>query len=169
VRGHSGLRIGARRSGGEAVRGGMPRCPFIGLEGEWGSWAMEGNGQRQWCAIMVVEAAVSRGDRPGWWGVMRGGGASAILGAEGGCREVARTHTREAAVAAVAARPWEEDDRQGSSVDERGRGGWLGRPKAEAQKRVVAAAQWEGKGEWAGRGGRRGGPWLARIRSRARI
>jgi hypothetical protein len=46
---------------------------------------------------------------------------------------------------------------------------WLGRPKAEAQWRVVAVAQWEGKGEWAGHGGRRSGPQLGQIRSRARI
>jgi hypothetical protein len=72
--GCSGLRIGARRSGGEVVRGGMPGHPFIGLEGEQGGRAMEGNGRRQWCAIMVVEAAVLGGDRLGRWGVMRGGG-----------------------------------------------------------------------------------------------
>jgi hypothetical protein len=47
--------------------------------------------------------------------------------------------------------------------------GWPGRPKAETQWRVVAVAQWEGKGEWADRGGRRGGPRLGRIWSRARI
>jgi hypothetical protein len=50
-----------------------------------------------------------------------------------------------------------------------GGAGWLGRRKAEAQWRVVVAAQWEGKGEMAGGGGRRGGPLLGRIRSRARI
>jgi hypothetical protein len=46
---------------------------------------------------------------------------------------------------------------------------WLGRPRAEAQWQVAAAAQWEGKVEWTGQGGRRGGPWLGRIQSRARI
>jgi hypothetical protein len=45
--------------------------------------------------------------------------------------------------------------------------GWLGRPKAEAEWWVVAAAQWEGKGDWAGWGGRRGGPRLGRFQSRA--
>jgi hypothetical protein len=54
------------------------------------------------------------------------------------------------------------------SVREGGAGG-LGRPKAEAQWWVAAAAQWEGKGEWAGWGGRRGGLWLGRIQSRARV
>jgi hypothetical protein len=34
---------------------------------------------------------------------------------------------------------------------------------------VAVAAQCEGKGEWAGWGGRRGRPWLGRTRSRARI
>jgi hypothetical protein len=76
-------------------------------------------------------------------------GALAILGAEGGALGGG---AREAAVAASATRPREEDDRQGLCVGERGRGGWLGRPKAKAQWRVAVAAQWEGKGEWAGRG-----------------
>jgi hypothetical protein len=34
---------------------------------------------------------------------------------------------------------------------------------------LAVVAQSEGKGEWASRGGRRGGPWLGRIQSRARI
>jgi hypothetical protein len=56
---------------------GMMGHPFIGLEGQRGGRATEGNG-------MVVEAAVSGGDQLGWWwGVMRRG-ALAILGAEGG-------------------------------------------------------------------------------------
>jgi hypothetical protein len=50
-----------------------------------------------------------------------------------------------------------------------GRASWLGRPKAKAQWRLAAVAQWEGKGEWAGRGGRRGELRLGRIRSRGRI
>jgi hypothetical protein len=74
--------------GSEMVQGGageegMSGCPFIGSEGERGGWASEGNGWCRWCTIMVVEAAVSGGDRPGWsWGVMRGG-APAVTGAEG--------------------------------------------------------------------------------------
>jgi hypothetical protein len=72
---------------------------------------------------------------------------------------------REAAAAAV--RRGEEDDRAVARVSVR-RGGacWLGRPKAEAQWWLVAVAQWEGKGEWADRGGRRGGLRLGRMRSR---
>jgi hypothetical protein len=50
-----------------------------------------------------------------------------------------------------------------------GGAGWLGQPKAEAQWRVVAVTQWKGKREWAGRVGRRGGPWLGRMRSWGRI
>jgi hypothetical protein len=58
----------------------------------------------------------------------------------------------------------------GAHVSVRGGGaGWLGQRKAEAQWWVAAAAQWEGKGEWASLGGRRGRPRLVRIRSRARI
>jgi hypothetical protein len=72
-------------------------------------------------------AAISGVDRPGRWGVMRGG-ATFVLGAEGGHREAAWMCAHEAA----AARPGEEDDRRGPRVGERGRGGWLGRPKAEA-------------------------------------
>jgi hypothetical protein len=46
VRSRSRLRIRARRSEGGAVGGGMPGHPFIGLEGERGSRATEGNGHR---------------------------------------------------------------------------------------------------------------------------
>jgi hypothetical protein len=81
VRGRSGLRIGAKRSGGEAVGGGDAGAPFYRVGGGAGGWAMKGIGRRRWCAIMVVEAAVSGGDRPGlWWEVMRGG-APIISGA----------------------------------------------------------------------------------------
>jgi hypothetical protein len=75
------------------VEEGMPGCPFIGLEGERGDRTMEGNRQWRWCAMMVVEASVSRGDRSGWsWGVMREG-APDVSGVEGGCWKVARTCT----------------------------------------------------------------------------
>jgi hypothetical protein len=71
----------------------MLGCPFIGLEGLWVGRATEGNEQRQWCANMVVEAAISGGDRPGWrWGVMRGG-CSGHFRSRRGRREVAR-HAR---------------------------------------------------------------------------
>jgi hypothetical protein len=52
--------------------------------------------------------------------------------------------------------------------EDKGGAGWLGGPKAEAQWRFGGGGPKRGKGEWAGRGGRRGGPWLGRIRSRAR-
>jgi hypothetical protein len=52
--------------------------------------------------------------------------------------------------------------------DEGGKG-WLGRPKAEAQWWFGGGGPKGGKGEWAGRDGRRGGPRLGRIRSWARI
>jgi hypothetical protein len=47
--------------------------------------------------------------------------------------------------------------------------GWLGRPMDEAQWRFGGGGPKEGKGEWASRGGRRGGPRLGQIPSRARI
>jgi hypothetical protein len=65
---------------------------FIGLEGERGGQVMEGNERQWWCPIMVVEVAVSGGDRPGRWGVMSGG-ALVVLGVEGGRRDVARART----------------------------------------------------------------------------
>jgi hypothetical protein len=46
----------------------MLRCPFKGLEGDRGGQVMEGNGRQRWCAMMVVEAAVSGRDRPGGGG-----------------------------------------------------------------------------------------------------
>jgi hypothetical protein len=46
---------------GEIRRG---RVPFIGAEGEGSDRTVEGNGRRRWSAMMVVEAAVSGGDRP---------------------------------------------------------------------------------------------------------
>jgi hypothetical protein len=55
------------------------------------------------------------------------------------------------------------------SEEDEGGAGWLGRPKAEAQWWFGGDGPKGGKGEWAGRGGRRGGPRLGRIRSRARI
>jgi hypothetical protein len=43
----------------------MPRHPFIVSEGEQGGRVLEGNGWLYWCTIMVVEAAILGGDRPG--------------------------------------------------------------------------------------------------------
>jgi hypothetical protein len=79
---------------------------------------------------MVVEAAISGGDRPGrWWGVMRGG-APTISGVEGGasrggtCARVRRGGGRSA---------WGGRRSGGARVSAREDGaGWLGRPKTEA-------------------------------------
>jgi hypothetical protein len=101
---------------------------------------------------------------------MRGGGAPTILGvveeAPGG-----GTRARKRGGGGSIGRSAQGGRRPGGACVSVREGGvcWLGRPKAEAQWRVVPAAQWEGKGEWAGQGGRRGGPRLGRIRSRARI
>jgi hypothetical protein len=53
-------------------------------------------------------------------------------------------------------------------VEDEGGAGWLGWPKVEAQWRFGSGGPKGGKGEWVGWGGRRGGPRLCRIRSRAR-
>jgi hypothetical protein len=39
--------------------------PFIGAEGKRDGRTVEGNDRRWWSAMMVVEAAVLGGDRPG--------------------------------------------------------------------------------------------------------
>jgi hypothetical protein len=66
--------MGHGGAGEEWWEEGMPGRPFIGSEGERGHRASEGNGQWRWCTIMVVEVAVSGGDRPEWWwGAIRGG------------------------------------------------------------------------------------------------
>jgi hypothetical protein len=39
--------------------------PFIGAEGERDGRTVEGNDRQWWSAMMVVEVAVSGGDRPG--------------------------------------------------------------------------------------------------------
>jgi hypothetical protein len=62
--------------------------PFISAEGERDGRTVEGNDRRQWSAMMVVEAAVSRGD-------CLGSGAPAISEAEGeGHRHAAHAHPR---------------------------------------------------------------------------
>jgi hypothetical protein len=53
--------------------------------------------------------------------------------------------------------------------EDEGGAGWLGRRNAEAQWWFGGGGPKEGKGEWAGRGGRRSRSWLGRIWSRARI
>jgi hypothetical protein len=67
VRGHSGLGIGARWSGGGVVGGGDAEVPFYRVGGGEGRPGDEGE------LAAAVEAAVSGGDRPGrWWGVLGG-------------------------------------------------------------------------------------------------
>jgi hypothetical protein len=147
----------------------MPGRPFIGLEGEWGGRVTEGNGRRWWCAMMVVEAAVLGGDRLGrWWGVMMGV-LQPFREKEGVPGDAARAHTQGGG--GNGGRSSRGGRRPGEALmsAKEGGAGWLGRPKAEAKWRVAMVAQWEGKGEWAGQGGRRGGPQLGRIQSRARI
>jgi hypothetical protein len=56
-----------------------------------------------------------------------------------------------------------------SREEDEGGAGWQGRPKAESQRQFGGGCQKGRKGEWASRGGRRGGPRLGRIRSQARI
>jgi hypothetical protein len=57
--------------------------PFICAEGERDGRTVEGNGRRRWSAMMVVEAAVSGGDRSGS-DEGGGDGAPAVSRAEGG-------------------------------------------------------------------------------------
>jgi hypothetical protein len=52
--------------------------------------------------------------------------------------------------------------------EDEGDAGWVGQ-RMMPSGGLAVVAQKGGKGEWAGRGGRRGGPRLGRIRSRARI
>jgi hypothetical protein len=91
----------------------MPGHPFIGLEGERGHQAVEGNlwrwhhdggGSGRFRRGLVRVVVVSD----------EGGGCSGrFRSRRGGHREVARTRAREAAVAVAAIRPGEEDDRAG--------------------------------------------------------
>jgi hypothetical protein len=95
VRVTSGSEMRQGGVGEEQWKEGMPGHPFMGSEGEQGGRALEGNNRRWCCPIMVVEAAVSGGDRLGWWwGVMRVGGAPAVMGAEGAQGGSVRAHTR---------------------------------------------------------------------------
>jgi hypothetical protein len=132
--------------------------PFIGAEGKRDGRTVEGNDRRWWSAMMVVEAAVLGGDRPG------SDGRGVVLRpfqkrkGEGRCR----LRVRMRGVSGGAGRSARGGRRPG-------RAGWLGWPKAEAQWRFGSGGPKEGKGEWAGWGGRRGGLRLGRIWSRARI
>jgi hypothetical protein len=106
--------------------------PFIGAERERDGRTVEGNNRRWWSTMMVVEAAVSGGDRSRSDG---GCGAPAISEAEGAPGSGTRAH--EAAVAAPAGQPREEDDRTGWA----GRAGQRPRPCGG----LAAVAQNEGK------------------------
>jgi hypothetical protein len=108
--------------------------PLIGAEGERDGRTVEGNDRHRWSVMMVVEATVSGGDRPGSDG---GSGALAISEAEGGGASEGGTRKCEAALAAPAGRPREKDDRAG-------RAGWADqRPRPSGG--LVAVAQKEGK------------------------
>jgi hypothetical protein len=130
--------------------------PFIGAEGGGSNRTVEGNDGWRWSAMIVMEAAVSGGDRPRR---DEGGATRAILGVEGGGAPGGGSPLLPAAVA-PGGRPREEDDRAG-------RAGWAGRRPRPRQ--FGNGSLKGGKGEWAGRSGRRGRPLLGRIRSRARI
>jgi hypothetical protein len=106
------------------VGGGDARRPFIGSEGERGGRASEGNGRRRWGTIMVVEATISRGDRPGWWGGDEGGGCSSCYESGWGA-ERRQAHAREMAVVAAAVGLGRKTTARGPHVGERGR---LARP-----------------------------------------
>jgi hypothetical protein len=170
MRGRSGLEIGARRSGGGVVGGGYARAPYYRVGGGAGRL-----GNRRESAAVVVHhdggggGRFGRGSTGRWWGVMRWGVLRPFQEQKGGVgRRRACAHVRRG----WRHRPFGPGRKmtgRGPPVGERGRVGWLGRPKVEAQWRVVAVAQWEGKGEWADRGRRRGGPRVGRIRSWARI
>jgi hypothetical protein len=105
--------------------------------------------------MIVVEAAILGGDLPGWWGVMRGGGAPAISGAEVGHREAACVCAHEAVVAALAIWPREEDDRAGLACQQEraGRAGW-------ADQRLRPSGGWwrwpNGRGKGSGPAGLEG-------------
>jgi hypothetical protein len=103
VRVTSGSEMGQGGVGEEQWKEGMPGHPFMGSEGERGGRALVGNNRRWCCPIMVVEAAVSGGDRPGWWwGVMRVGGCSGRYGSgRSAGRWCERAHEVEAAATAV--------------------------------------------------------------------
>jgi hypothetical protein len=119
--------------------------PFIWLEGERGGWAT---------AVVCHDG--------GGCGRFGRGSARAVVGSdEGASGGGTHTHTRgDGGGIGCSAQGRRRPGGARVSVVREGGAGWLGRPKAEAQWRVAAVAQWEGKGEWAGRGGRRGGPRL---------
>jgi hypothetical protein len=81
------------------------------------------------------------------------GGALAVSGVEGGHREAARVRAFEAAVAAPAVWPGEEDDQAGraSWAGQRARssGGWWQRPNGRAKGSGPARVEGEAGRGWA--------------------
>jgi hypothetical protein len=127
VRGRSELRIGVRRSGGEAIGGGDAGAPFYMVGG--GAWQPGNGGQ---LAVSVVchdgcgGGCFERGSTRAVVGSDEGG-CFGHFTSERGCQEVVRVLTREAAVVAVW--PREKDDRAGPHVGERVWGGLAGPAK----------------------------------------
>jgi hypothetical protein len=107
---------------------------------------------------MVVEATVLGGDRPR--SDEEGGGCSGYFRSGRGTGTGRQQRAQDGGGGA---------GRSARGGRRPGGAGWLGRPKAEAQGRFSGGGPKGGKGELAGSGGRRGGPQLGRIRSRARI
>jgi hypothetical protein len=96
---------------------------------------------------MVMEAAVSGGDRPRWWwGVMRARVLRSLRERKG-CREVARAHMRGGN-----GNRWsgEEDDQARPTCRREGAAGWLGRPAGRLRpsrgERKVAQRKRRGDG-----------------------
>jgi hypothetical protein len=108
VQGRSGLRIGERRSGGEAVGGGDAGSPFYSVGGGAGR---PGDGG-EWATVVVHHDG-------GGSGHFGRGSAGAVVGSDegwcfgrfgsgrGGCAGRRRTHARDVAVAASAIQPEE--------------------------------------------------------------
>jgi hypothetical protein len=105
------------------VGGALARAPIYKVGGGAGGRASERNWQRRWCAIMGMKAAVSEGDRPGWWwGVMRGGGCSGRYESGSGVGR-RRAHMRWRQRQRV--RPRRKTTRRGPCVSERV-SSWMG-------------------------------------------
>jgi hypothetical protein len=113
VRGRSGLGIGARRSGEEAMGGGDTRAPFYGAGGGAG-WP--GDGGEHAMAVVHHDGGGGGRFRRGSVRALVGsveGGAPVVSGVEGGRREVVHVCTCEAAVAASVVWLREEDNQAG--------------------------------------------------------
>jgi hypothetical protein len=136
VRGHSRLRIGARRSGGGAVGGGDAEAPFYRVGGGAG-----------WPGDRGEQVAVGVHHNGGGGGRFGRGSVGAVVGMmrgvlrpfweqKGGAGRW-RAHAREAMVAASVIRPGEEDDQAGPVCqrERAGRAGQRPRPSGGWQRR----------------------------------